>query len=234
MDEISKFKKLVTDIKARCICNLIYCKNINKVKRSGYMDLLSDVIKFIVPTIIGGLITFLVTKYSYNRNISTDKLAIAYNRVYYPIYRLITDETNKDLIVEKSNNYIKKYKKYVDKSTIIALRNLMENVDNKQEYKIFTNNIYEMDSKLRKRLGYLEPNILSIYKYIAPVEKRVLKMFIEFIGCYLSITIVSFLDESNLKEILIWIAVLFFMASIGNLMLILFQKIIRKICNLKK
>lgn len=198
------------------------------------MDFLSDVIKFIVPTIITGIITFLVTRYSYNRNISTDKLAIAYNRVYYPIYRLITDETNKDLVVGKSNNYIKKYKKYVDRSTIIAFRNLMENVDNKQEYKIFTNNIYEMNSKLRKRLGYLEPNILSIYKYIAPVEKRILKMLLEFMVCYLSITIVSFLPENNLREVLIGIAILSFMAFVGNFMIVLLQKIYKKICNLKK
>lgn len=110
----------------------------------------------------------------------------------------------------------------------------MENVDNKQKYKIFTNNIYEMNSKLRKRLGYLEPNILSIYKYIAPTEKRVLKMFIEFIVCYLFITIASFLAESNLKEVLILIAILLFMAIIGNFILVLLQIIYRKISNFKK
>lgn len=55
------------------------------------MNIFIDILKTIVPAIISGVFTFIITKYSYNRKVPLDKMEIAYNRVYYPIYRIIYD-----------------------------------------------------------------------------------------------------------------------------------------------
>lgn len=55
-------------------------------------DTFIEILKAVLPVIITGIITFLITKYSYHKNIPLDKLEIAYNRIYYPIYCLITSD----------------------------------------------------------------------------------------------------------------------------------------------
>lgn len=58
------------------------------------MEKIFDIIKIILPSIITGIFTFLITRYNYNKNIPLDKLEIAYNRVYYPLFRLIKDNND--------------------------------------------------------------------------------------------------------------------------------------------
>ena len=53
------------------------------------MESLMEILKIILPPLVTGTITFIITKYTYNKNRPLDKLEITYNRVYYPIYRLI-------------------------------------------------------------------------------------------------------------------------------------------------
>lgn len=114
------------------------------------MNIFIDILKTIVPAIISGVFTFIITKYSYNRKVPLDKMEIAYNRVYYPIYRIIYDNKkfNKmkiDTTIHTISFYLSKYNKYVDKSTISAFNTLRKYKD-KQSYKNFINNIYDKNS----------------------------------------------------------------------------------------
>ena len=68
----------------------------------------------IIATIITGIFTFFITKYTYHKNAPLDKLEISYDRIYYPIYRLIRSNKNVLEIVEKSELYLLKYNKYAD------------------------------------------------------------------------------------------------------------------------
>lgn len=106
----------------------------------------------LVSALIAALGTFLITKYTYNRNIPLDKLEISYNRIYYPIQRLIRDNNDILQIIEKSEIYLLKYDKFVDRSTIKAFRMLKENAENMDAYNAYTSNISEMNRKLRRRL----------------------------------------------------------------------------------
>ena len=125
-------------------------------------------------------------------------MEIAYNRVYYPIYKIICNNKkfNKmkvDTIIQKISFYLSKYNKYVDKSTLNAFNTLYKYKD-KQSYNNFINNIYDKNSYLRRRLGYLEPNVMQIYKYLSESEKSTLRINIELLViyvCALTINIVQ-------------------------------------------
>lgn len=155
------------------------------------MEIIFEILKTVLPVIITGIITFLIAKYSYNNNKPLDKLEIAYNRVYYPLYKLIKDENvndNLDLIIDKAKFYLKKYDKYVDRSTSRAFYFLCDcntNAKKKDAYQNFKNNIYDRNSYLRRKLGYLEPSFLQIYTYSSKSEKSTLRILMELCGMYL-------------------------------------------------
>lgn len=113
-----------------------------------------EVCKEILPAIIAGLFTFLITKYSYNKNRPLNKLEIAYNRIYYPIYRIISDKNvsrNIDEVIEKSSIYITKYDKYVDLYTKRLFETLCccnKEAKKKAIYNSFKDNIYSKNSFL--------------------------------------------------------------------------------------
>lgn len=75
----------------------------------------------ILPAMMAGVFTFLITKYTYNRNVPLDKLEVAYNRVYYPIYCLIESDKEISQVIEECDFYIMKYRKFVDRSTICRI-----------------------------------------------------------------------------------------------------------------
>lgn len=162
------------------------------------MDALFEIAKDILPVIITGIITFLITKYTYNNNRPLDKLEIAYNRVYYPLYKLVNNQNNDneiDSIIEKAKFYIDKYNKYIDKSTIRTFNSLCkcETITKKRDsFRIFKDNIYDKNSHLRRRLGYLEPNILQIYTYSSRSEKSTIRILVEIMFIYLSMFSSSF------------------------------------------
>lgn len=88
----------------------------------------------IIATIITGIFTFFITKYTYHKNAPLDKHEISYDRIYYPIYRLIRSNKNLLEIVEKSELYLLKYNKYADRSTIKSFEFLKENMTDKDAY----------------------------------------------------------------------------------------------------
>lgn len=153
------------------------------------METLFKVLKVVLPALITGTFSFLITKYTYHRNIPLEKLEIAYNRVYYPLYNFIKKEPKyDDSIMDKIKLYFDKYNKYIDRSTMMTFNSLSKcNTDAKKEaaYQNFKNNIYNRNSYLRRRLGYLEPSFMQIYKYSSSSEKSTFRILIEMILVYM-------------------------------------------------
>lgn len=147
-----------------------------------------DILLAIVPTIITSIATFFVAKYTYDRNRPLDKLEYAYNEVYYPIYKFIKDKNNYNnvyVIRASLKIYFDAYEKYLDLSTIKAfneLNNCKTKAEEKSAYRKFIDNIYSMNTYLRKRLGYLEPNIFQLYKYSPTKDKVFLCGVLMFAG----------------------------------------------------
>lgn len=145
-----------------------------------------EFIKIMLPVIGTGIVTFLITKYECNKDMPLDKLEITYNRVYFPIYRLIKENKSIEKIKNESNEYILKNIKYVNKTTIIAFEYLCE-ASKREEQKAFENyknNIKKMCSKLRRKLGYLEEDIFDRYVYSSPFVKNLYRLTGEIIIVY--------------------------------------------------
>lgn len=185
------------------------------------METILEISKIILPAIITGLFTFLITKYTYNKNHPLDKMEIAYNRVYYPLDQIISDNsinTNIDTVIKRSNIYFTRYKKYIDISTqrlFDELKNCNKKAKQKSIYKNFKNNIYSNNSLLRRKLGYLEPNFLQSYKYATPSTKSLFRISLEICAVYLSLMLYSI--TSNISKELS----LFFVAAVFILLLVI-------------
>ena len=89
-----------------------------------------EVLKVVLPAIITGFFTFLITKYTYYKNRPLDKIEIAYNRVYHPLYKIVsnndTDANNMEKVISKGKIYFDKYSKYIDVSIIRLYNSLCE------------------------------------------------------------------------------------------------------------
>lgn len=176
------------------------------------IEIIDTIEKFnpIITTVIGGIITFFITKYTYHKNIPLDKLEITYNRIYYPLYKLIKDENDISLIIDKSKNYFNKYNKYIDKSTLKAFNILCQsdtNAKRERAYQNFKNNIDNRNSYLRRRLGYLEPGIFQMYTYSSPTEKSMIRILLEFCFIYF-LVIATTITKNNIQIIFIYLLIL--------------------------
>lgn len=60
-----------------------------------------EILKTILPAIVTGIFTFIVTKYNYTKNIPLDKMETAYDKIYYPIYNLLHKKNSKIQIWNK-------------------------------------------------------------------------------------------------------------------------------------
>lgn len=156
------------------------------------MDIIIEVLKMVLAPFMTGFFGFLVAKYTYNRNIPLDKLEVAYNRIYYPLFRIISDKNaNMDEVIRKSEIYFTKYDKYADISTkrsYLQLRDCKK-VEKEALFQIFRNNIYDRHSFLRRRLGYLEPNFLQQYKYFTSTAKFEIRIVIMSLILYFAVII---------------------------------------------
>lgn len=135
----------------------------------------------IIPQIIlitlTGIITNILTKH-FNKQ-PNDKLEITYNRIYYPLYRIIVENQNKkadEIDYIKVRDELKKkiqyYNKYLDRTTMKAYEQFDQAINSKNKVRIkntykniVSENIITYNNKLRKILGYLEPNFFQVYKY---------------------------------------------------------------------
>lgn len=186
------------------------------------MNVLFEILKITLPVIITGVITFLITKYTYNNNRPLDKLEIAYDRVYYPLYKLIKNESinkNIDLIISKTEKYLNRNDKYIDRSTLHAFRSLCKcNTETKKKdaYENFKDNIYNRNSYLRRKLGYLEPSFLQTYMYMSKAEKSTFRIVVEFCCTYL-FALFGSLFTGKVQSVLICISATIFIIMIGEL-----------------
>jgi len=174
-----------------------------------------DLLKVVLPATITSICTFFITKYTYNRNTPLNKLEIVYNEVYYPLYKLINNETNIDFIISKMKPYFDKYDKYIDRSTLKIFDTLCQcntNSRKKSIFQKFKSNIYSRSYYLRRRLGYLEPG-LQMYKFCTASEKSTIRIAIEFFGIYISLVVIS-VTSYNIQIIFTAIFLLLFMTMI--------------------
>jgi len=101
-----------------------------------------------------GIITFWVTRYTQNRNVPLEKMEIAYNRVYYPMYVIMRNKKCTDLCheeIKKEMDFrLKKYDKYISQSTRTTYNDYVKAYENGGNYKVhlqnFQNNILSYNS----------------------------------------------------------------------------------------
>lgn len=154
---------------------------------------ISAIYTAIISAMATGAITFLITRYNYKKNLPTEKLEIAYNRVYYPLLQLITVQSKIDQkTIHRFKTYLDKNRKYIDRSTLIAFNQLEEYPESYYVYENFKRNIQKEETYLRRRLGYLDTNIFVMYKYSDTLKKREVKLYFWFAITYM-FTVVSYI-----------------------------------------
>jgi len=171
------------------------------------MNIIFEISKVILPAIITGLFTFLITKYTYSKNVPLDKLEISYNRIYYPLYRIMSDKNmgedinkNINMVIDKSKIYFIKYNKYIDiytKRLFESLCKCTKETKRQAIYSDFILIIYDRNHYLRRKLGYLEPNVLQSCQYITFTEKSLFNVAIALCGVYVSIISCSITINRN-------------------------------------
>lgn len=188
-------------------------KNINEIINSF------EVLSPLIITIITGVITFLITKYTYDNNKPLDKLEITYNRLYFPVNRLIlnTQSVDEDFI-EKCNMYFNKNIKYVDRSTMKAFNFLKEELTNKEAYRNFKNNINNKSMYLRYKLGYLDTSFIDMYNAYPKHEQRLIKQVFSFLIFIFSLLLYNEFQKTFLKQS-------FFTITVITLLIFIYQLI---------
>jgi hypothetical protein len=160
-----------------------------------------NIISPLFPVLLTGLITFFITKYTQNRNIPLDKLEIAYDRVYYPISKIMkacpSENIDHEMLQNKMENILLKYDKYISQSTINTYNNYLiryQSSDKKTNryFSLFCSNILSYNSKYRFKLGYPQDNVIENYKYLEKRAKRAIKSVIGLLIGYLLIAIYDY------------------------------------------
>lgn len=156
------------------------------------MDILLDFFKITATAFF----TFCITCYSIKYNRPSKNMEIAYNRIYYPITRILSDDSL-DLSVKFENIKLclEKYQKYANPSTLKSFQILYESLKDKKalrkNYTMFNDNINFQCFKLRKILGYMNTNIFEVYSYSSKNQKYKFRLFAFFFVIYIIIFSVS-------------------------------------------
>lgn len=195
------------------------------------MELFIEIVKTILPAIVTGIFTFIITKYNYNKNIPLDNLKIAYNRVYYPIYKILSEDRSSNKEVEqniiKITSYLKKYNKYVDRATLKSFKILTKS-KTERDFENFKTNIYNKNSYLRRRLGYLEPNIFQMYIYSSKNQKSVFRILVDLLIIYISLIIAN-LAKGKIQMFFTLVAIILAIFFAIELIILLFRTIYKAI-----
>lgn len=76
-----------------------------------------DFFMTLAPTLLTSVTAFFVGRYNNFQDRPLDKMEIAYNRVYYPVYRIMREDSIKiSTVIEKAKMYFCKYEKYIDRT----------------------------------------------------------------------------------------------------------------------
>lgn len=187
------------------------------------MEIVLEIMKIVLPVIFASFGTFLITKYEYGKKIPLDKLEISYNRIYFPIHQMIMEKRPCSEIYAKCDERFKKYCKYVDRSTLIAYRNIDTHLNDEknEDYLNFENNIINISCMLRRRLGYLEPDIVSVYRYLPKVTKLIIRMLIEIMVVYIVSLVYTFMKQEMVRDFLTKICVVVILIFIFELVTVI-------------
>ena len=124
----------------------------------------------LAPTLLTSVTAFLIGRYNNFQNRPLDKMELAYNRVYYPVYRIMREDSIEiSTVIEKTKKYFCKYEKYIDRSTTMIYKQLCECTAMEEQeriYSTFCDNIHDNCIYLRKKLGYLQPGYFRIYSML--------------------------------------------------------------------
>ena len=98
--------------------------------------------------------------------------------------------------------------KYIDKTTLKAFEYLCgaSGAEEKKALANFKDNVRKMNTRLRRKLGYIETDILSEYRFSSPFVKNLYRISIEIAIAYL--LVVAFVVAGILgnDELIIYIA----------------------------
>ena len=148
------------------------------------MEVIFEIVKTIVPIILTGIITFWVTRYTQNRSVPLEKMELAYNRVYYPMYKIMRNKKWSELcheeIKKEMDCRLKKYDKYISQSTRSTYNDYIKAFENGKRNKVylqnFQNNILSYNNRLRYYLGYPQASVWEMYTYLDKKSKRLIKL----------------------------------------------------------
>lgn len=136
------------------------------------MSIIQNVLSPILPAVVTGLITFFITRYSYRNQTTIDKIEIAYDKFYYPVFQYIFKHPNLeefDELINLCEKLMQENEKYISDKTIefyYSFKKASEG-SNKENirrcYETFERNIKQANNRLRYRIGYYQPNIMDHY-----------------------------------------------------------------------
>lgn len=151
-----------------------------------------------------------------------------------PIYHILLQNNSNNICTNQISLDIfvilNKYNDYADRSTLHAFDLYHKNRD-KDSFINFKNNINNKYIYLRKRLGYLEPNLIQAYTYSSKNEKSVLRLVLECTVAYITMLAYALLSAS-VHTVITWIAFSLICIIIIELLTLFFRNIliyIRKI-----
>lgn len=157
----------------------------------------------LAPTLLTSVTAFLIGRYNNFQNRPLDKMELAYNRVYYPVYRIMREDSIEiSTVIEKTKKYFCKYEKYIDRSTTMIYKQLCECTAMEEQeriYSTFCDNIHDNCIYLRKKLGYLQPGYFRIYQYLPMKTKTLIRIVFEFAVCYFCACVYSFVKIEKIQ-----------------------------------
>ena len=62
------------------------------------MGIFIEIMKIVLPTIVGGIFTFLITKYTYNKNVPLDKLEFVERFLELSLFYGLSSPLNSEMI----------------------------------------------------------------------------------------------------------------------------------------
>lgn len=189
----------------------------------------------LAPTLLTSVTAFLMGRYNNFQNRPLDKMELAYNRVYYPVYRIMREDSIEiSTVIEKTKKYFCKYEKYIDRSTTMIYKQLCECTAMEEQeriYSSFCDNIHDNCIYLRKKLGYLQPGYFRIYQYLPIKTKTLIRIVFEFTVCYFCACVYSFV---KIEKIQLFCLIIFFICLCAVLLEFVFVFIRKAFVFIKK
>lgn len=173
------------------------------------MSALQEIISGIIIAVVTGTITFFITRYSYRNQTTIDKLEIAYNGFYYPVFQYIFEHpklTEYGELIALCDILMKEHEKYLSLKTV-EIYHLLKKANEKNDkanmihwYDAFEKNIKQSNNRLRYRIGYFQSEIYDSYLILSMMNQLVfwIVLLVFLINVLITIdTFVSFKGRMN-------------------------------------